>query len=334
MGEGSEHKEQAESGKVQRSVLATMSKRYWIVVAIFVGLALLGLIFSVVHYYSYNASERQKASSAREYATKEQVICAELEAILRPECILKEIKTAEENKQSAEDLRAQQEMSVWAYSLLLVSILALLVSGVGIFLIYKTLVATQQAARYAADTLKQAQDATEAAKDTAFQTKRIGDQQLRARLSISNLDAAPKFGYDGGSFSNFYSGIEVTIEGTNAGILPATDIEGSVRMLIHLAGKEAELLDQVDFEYFDIPGNRPTLIVDKMVIRAPRRISRLQDTERFLICGEISYNPSLVTSDRQTKEALVKEYVRFCYAYVWLDENKGFVRKRIPNTVC
>ena len=85
------------------------------------------------------------------------------------------------------DLQAQRNMSKWALAMFIVSGAGVIVAVFGLLFIKETLLATQKAAKYAFDTLHQAKLTTKAANDTVAETKRIGEAQVRAYLSIVDL---------------------------------------------------------------------------------------------------------------------------------------------------
>lgn len=90
-------------------------------------------------------------------------------------------QTEYEKRQSADDVQAQRDMALWAFVMCLLAAAQLIIAGVGIWYIRKTLVATERA-------VAEAGDATEAAHLAVAETARIGEAQVRAYLSVIGLD--------------------------------------------------------------------------------------------------------------------------------------------------
>jgi len=101
------------------------------------------------------------------------------------------------------DLEAQEEMAFWAEGMFWATAAAVLLTGIGIVLIWRTLLHNRRAAEASRQMVKEARTATEAAveaadaaKDTVEVTSDIGRKQLRAyvgiaAIGISKLDQKP-----------------------------------------------------------------------------------------------------------------------------------------------
>lgn len=104
--------------------------------------------------------------------------------------VAEESTQARENERARNeaDLRAQQEMARWSYWMMVFSGAAVALTGVGVILIWRTLLYTRDAAKAAADAVKEAENATAAARDSVKETKRLGEAQARAYLNITSAN--------------------------------------------------------------------------------------------------------------------------------------------------
>lgn len=94
--------------------------------------------------------------------------------------------TQESEERAARDLQAQVDMAWWAAVMSYIAGLSVLVTFAGVLLIKWTLDATREAGGYAEGMLQEAKRATSAAQDTVTETRRIGEAQVRAYLSVNH----------------------------------------------------------------------------------------------------------------------------------------------------
>jgi hypothetical protein len=100
-------------------------------------------------------------------------------------------ETAEEQQDAKADLKAQQEMALWALCVAAISGGQLVLTLVGIILLWKTLRATR-------DAVTEAEKATTAANAAVDVTKRSAENQLRAYVfaesaTLHDMDSPPHF---------------------------------------------------------------------------------------------------------------------------------------------
>ncbi|MCO5082280.1 MAG: hypothetical protein M9955_11555 [Rhizobiaceae bacterium] len=120
------------------------------------------------------ASDQSTAAAARDGNPAPEPGYAErfLTAVERIEPAIREL-IAEEDKVTADaererddaDLRAQQSMAVWAFWMFVASALSVVLTGVGVVLIWRTLLHTRDAAIHAGAAVLEAKNATKAAQD-------------------------------------------------------------------------------------------------------------------------------------------------------------------------
>lgn len=113
-------------------------------------------------------------------------------ALRQIESAIREIVNQQRSAQAKEpsnhqrsDLEAQQNMVFWAQLMFVATAVAVVLTGVGIWLIKRTLDETKVAAEYAGNSLKEASKTTIAAVEAAKEARRQADI---AELSIRNLE--------------------------------------------------------------------------------------------------------------------------------------------------
>jgi hypothetical protein len=141
------------------------------------------------------SSERSKAPEGSDgeitpeigYVQRFLAAIERLEPAIR-ELITKEDAAAalEERERDHADLRAQESMAVWAFWMFAASVASVLLTAVGVGLILRTLYHTKRAADYARDMVVEARSTTVAAERAVAETKRIGEAQVRAYLSVTS----------------------------------------------------------------------------------------------------------------------------------------------------
>ena len=117
-------------------------------------------------------------------------------------CVSDQMERYEANRPADADLRAQQDMALWALWMFIASCSTVLVTGVGIYYVRETLEASRSAVR--------------AADDAVAETRRIGEAQVRAYLSIESVSIAVD--PDAGN-------IKLSMDINNAGQSPARKAE-------------------------------------------------------------------------------------------------------------
>lgn len=219
------------------------------------------------------------------------------------------------------DLNAQRDMAKWAFLMFITSIAGVVVGGFGLVLIRETLLATHKASDYTAQTLAQAKLATDAAHDATFQTRRIGNEQLQARLALVDLDFKFSERSVGGQIE---TAIGLTITVVNSGILPATDVVGGIHILQEVdAGEAIHLLTEPVFS-FDIPKGEP-----KHVVKLSADMPGLSRHFKYIVCGEIQYHLGLIDGDRTGNFAHQWRFLNINYGVEWDDGINDYAYTRI-----
>ena len=154
-----------------------------------------------------------------------------IEAAIR-ELITEGDKVASEQQRDRDDadLRAQQSMAVWAFWMFIASGLGVLLTGVGVYLIWRTLIYTRDAASHAGEAVVEAKSATKAAQDAVDVTREIGEAQVRAYL----LCRSARYRINKG-------GLSATLELANAGQSPASDVAIIGTAHVHSVGGRPSL---------------------------------------------------------------------------------------------
>lgn len=180
-----------------------MSKRNWIAATAF------GLIISA---FSADAQElaqpslkgeqiaapgqEQGGSTSDQNATPEPSYAERfLTAIERIEPAIRkliaeedEIDRKRQEDRDNRDLDAQESMALWAMAMFWATVSTVLLTGVGVVLIYRTLLYTKHAAMHAGEAVTEARNATSAAQDAVVVTREIGEAQARAYPSFSEVN--------------------------------------------------------------------------------------------------------------------------------------------------
>ncbi|MEZ5782345.1 MAG: hypothetical protein R3D70_12100 [Rhizobiaceae bacterium] len=119
-------------------------------------------------------------------------------AIERIEAAIRELGEKDDGDAQAQreidvaDLRAQQRMAVWAYWMFVASVVSVVLTGVGVAFIWRTLLYTRDAAVHAGDAVLEAKNATKAAQDSVAVTRELGEAQVRCYLGVPSCSVARK----------------------------------------------------------------------------------------------------------------------------------------------
>ncbi|WP_300584976.1 hypothetical protein [Marivita sp.] len=135
------------------------------------GLALL-IAFSIGGYilgFGLGQQAGEQQANANTYARHAQdeinSACTGLDGVAQTECIIRVIEATNEHQRSEQDLNAQRNMARWALWMLVATMMMALITALGVYYVWRTLLATQ----------KMAED-----------TRDIGEAQVRAYLSMND----------------------------------------------------------------------------------------------------------------------------------------------------
>ena len=179
-----------------------MSKRSRII-AVASGLALLAA-FSIAGYQlgkGIGELRGERQTQAQNYAehTSDQIqsACIGLDTVAQTECVERIVKASNEDQRSEYDLIAQTEMSTWAFWMLWATLVMAAITAVGVYFVWRTLLATQ---------------------DMAKDTTRIGEAQVQAHLMPTDAKAT-LMTQESDSIVYGYYKIELGVK--NVGVTPA-----------------------------------------------------------------------------------------------------------------
>lgn len=129
-------------------------------------------------------------------------------------------QTAQERDNAERDLAAQEDMARWAKLMLVIGGAEICVTLIGIFLIWRTLIHTRDAARHAGAAVVEANRATKAAEDAVKVTEAMAKAQTRAYLTVT------------GATIKYRDGLPpaVSIKIKNTGQSPAYNVNGAFRL--------------------------------------------------------------------------------------------------------
>ena len=210
--------------------------------------------------------------------------CLVERAIANPE-------TADGTQREQRDLIAQESAALWGFWIAVIAFLQLAATVIGLVFIKRTLDATRAA-------VKEAGDATEAAREAVKETSRVGEAQTRAYLSVVRADF--HFARRGKSGLPF----DLTLQFHNSGGTPAVNVSYYCGAVISTwsDSKAPPDLNTVPFQQFVTnkpPGDSPVQAVCYGI--APRwreyakRWDEVDEDTKFgempqlVICGVVFY---------------------------------------------
>lgn len=222
-----------------------MSRRDWLrygafaIVGIVAFVALLAI--PLEYYHQYQAAQGQHAATAYQARASDKAknACGEADGIVgRTNCLRGEIEANAADKYTEYDLKAQQQMSLWALGMLIITAAGFLVTTAGLVFIALTLTATRgmlkeaqstthaahRAARSAYDGAKAAEDAARAAFDANEINRNavLADQRPWLKWQIKSPEIQR-------GFFSFKVRFELILE--NIGKTPAMNIEYSIGLV-------------------------------------------------------------------------------------------------------
>ncbi|MGP1274200.1 MAG: hypothetical protein ACQRW7_02130 [Caulobacterales bacterium] len=143
-----------------------MSRGYWIagiaLVALVLGLSFWGATSSLNYIRQNQESQNAAADEYARYASAKEICGTIIPLAARPSCLAERIDTNHQQQHAEADIQAQLDMASWTYAILWVGIVGIVVSVVGIALIFETLRETRT---------------------LTIETRRIGEAQVRAYIS-------------------------------------------------------------------------------------------------------------------------------------------------------
>lgn len=143
---------------------------------------------------------------------------------VRSQSLVSDIEAYRQEWREEQDLRAQRDMAQWAWLMMVASFAGVGITAVGIVFVAQTLVTTRAA--------------VDAANRTADEAKRIGEAQVRAYMSISNVSII--FVSDNGKI---VPGIEMKIG--NSGNSPARNFEMHMQLAYQTIFFDGDIAQEV-----------------------------------------------------------------------------------------
>lgn len=191
-------------------------KGFAIVTAVLFTFVAIGFTVAIWRIASeHGAIVHEQGSNARNYAARaEQDIedrCLLLDTVAKAKCISEIIQSTNEHQRAEKDLIAQTEMSLWAFWMVVISCFTVILTGVGVWFVFRT-------AQFTHKTLIEAEKTTKAAIDTVDETRRIGESQTRAYIEFHSREFIPVFSSE---ISSAPIGFRFRITIKNSGQTPA-----------------------------------------------------------------------------------------------------------------
>lgn len=167
-----------------------MSRRYWRTIFAAGGLALLAGLANAEPIGDDTGSETRTSQAQSEPSDHAQpaadaAVKRGLASVARSlESEKGKPETNNQDQRAERDLAAQEAMAKWAKWMFWAALGSVVLTAIGVGLIWRTLVHTKLAAIAAADAVSEAKSATEAANQTLAVTENTAMRQLRAYISI------------------------------------------------------------------------------------------------------------------------------------------------------
>lgn len=209
-----------------------MFKRNWIAAAAF------GLVFasgalaqepqqSAAESEPESTSQHQENTPTRQdnpspepdYATRLLPAIQGIESAIR-ELVTDEGKIAaeEDRRRDQSDLQAQESMALWAFWMFIAAVASVVLTSIGVVMIWRTLLYTRDAAIHAGRAVDEAKHATAAAQETNRVTQEIGIKQTRANIAYLDYEI------NDSSHMSYTDDTAVRLVFKNFGQSPARDV--------------------------------------------------------------------------------------------------------------
>lgn len=104
----------------------------------------------------YASYQRNAADDRRVAAEKAAQTCKDREVVSLGSCVAKQIEAHAREQSTNQDLQAQQDMAFWAKWMFVASAATILVTGIGVYFVWRTLESTRETVLIAKDTVKEA----------------------------------------------------------------------------------------------------------------------------------------------------------------------------------
>jgi hypothetical protein len=193
---------------------------------VFGALAIFGvcvLIYALAFLNGREAERRQQTPAAYSQAAQAdaQRACAGREDGAAFECIYERVKASQEQARGEQDLSAQQRAATAALAAAVVALITLVVTGIGVWFVKRTLDATLKAVEDTSEATEAMREANEIAKEAQAANLAIGQSQVRAYISLSNI-----------AVCDLDDGFEVNFDVENSGQSPARRVNISFQVRV------------------------------------------------------------------------------------------------------
>lgn len=165
-----------------------MSRSYRNVgIALVVAFLVLALGSGACYYYQQVEQAQRAADEYRAYS-ESLIECDAVESLpARDACLLEAIQSEQQRAYTHSDLRAQQNMAVWALGMLWVSVAMLIVTGVGVVYVARTLDQTRIASEAATDATIAANRTADLTEQTLLHIRDHSKVEMRAYVAAERL---------------------------------------------------------------------------------------------------------------------------------------------------
>ncbi|WP_417495534.1 hypothetical protein [Maricaulis sp.] len=239
-----------------------------------------------IDYFSQKQREEHQATDQYAHYSRAEEICRVIDtATARLTCLAERIDAEQERQATIADLSAQSDMAKWTFAMLWVGMVGLIVSVVGIFVIYETLRESRKAAVYAFQALEQARrQAGIAEKQFLREQKpylrvRVPYAEIKIDLDKARGDENPSWPFD------------ANIVVRNVGRVPALIVAESISV-----GYEHDINERErDLRFLEAELELPPQAGSERSFSSPycvhgwRQYERLAQGERLILWGHFIY---------------------------------------------
>lgn len=271
---------------------------------------MVGVIFALVSgqyaeiHETYSAyqqnADRDRHAAANEIARS----CRNRDGVSLRDCVSDGLQTYAAEQATNQDLKAQQDMALWALAMFVVSAFGLAVTLLGIYLIYRTLIYTREAANLTQSTL----DQTKRANDLVLQDQRawlsagaevVGDANISSgnyhfpiRFFVKNHGRTPAFN------SIIFAETFGVGDGSNVFTVQEALFERAKN--VYLRSESPHTMGKTIFPGDSVPlGKAPSISIDRMNASARKGSGRAT----VFIVGCVFYKSQLSDQLRHTRFA-------------------------------
>lgn len=218
-------------------------------------------------------------------------------------------KDKRQEQREVADLQAQEDMALWAERMFWASVSSIILTLLGLILIWRTMIYTKRAAEYAGEAVREARSAAEAAENSVRLMRKTSYLELRAYLSVEPDGIYQLIG-------NHDSIGRVCIR--NVGRLPAKNVAVRVHMTHH-DGRDISPSDRASKDDIKRTIHPGAFMHQGSDIYLPAK-SICEPGYHVFVWGDVRYDDGFDNM----------RFTRFCHRYATASYNRGVDIATVP----